>query len=119
MRYTSKAMALEWQKWKGDLYYVISELSLKNRTFFITSSGYIGVGSQVHHNNIMIICTGVSVPYIFLPTSNRKYRFEGEVYILGIIHREFLDTNHGLEKFLMEYLFFSYKKVIQTNLVYP
>jgi len=102
MRCTSNAMASERQKWKGDLYGFISAFSLENRTFFITSSGHVGVGSQVHYNDIVIVCPGVSVPYVFRPTSNGRYRFQGEAYVLGIMHGEFLDSNPDLERFLVE-----------------
>jgi hypothetical protein len=75
------------------LYRMAFRMCTMGRNIFISSSGHVGIGPQVQQDDLITIFPGVSVPCILRPTGNGRFRFQGEAYILGIMHGEFLETN--------------------------
>lgn len=84
------------------LYRTIFKIMSVERSIFITSNGYIGIGPRVQQGDIVVICPGVSVPWILRPNGSGRCRFQGEAYVLGVMHGEFLRTNRTLEHFEIE-----------------
>ena len=75
-----------------------------DKTFFNTQEGgYLGVGPPIlQKGDRVVILLGGSMPFAIRPTHQGRYRLIGEVYVLGIMHGEFMTEDRLIEDFLLE-----------------
>lgn len=63
--------------------------ALDNRCFFITASGYIGVGPRtMHSQDIIAVLYGSKWPVVLHPVENGQFRVLGTCYVHGIMDGE-------------------------------
>lgn len=80
----------------------LSELCY-NRVCFLTSAGHVGIGSKVQPGDLVVIIPNLPVPCILRPASRLgQFRFQGEAYVLGIMHGECLRMNPKFEDLEIE-----------------
>lgn len=90
---------------EAELYQQLMDYRTANQTFFNTGDhGFLGVGpaSLKLGDKIVIFC-GAETPFAIRPTGNgEQFLLLGEVYVLGLMHGEFLAGNPAIEEFLLE-----------------
>ncbi|KAL8870818.1 MAG: hypothetical protein Q9174_003227 [Haloplaca sp. 1 TL-2023] len=83
-------------------YSLTLQRSLRNRTFFITEKGYVGLApAMVRKGDVVALIAGLAVPFVLrpipdLPPGTQMYYLIGDCYVDGIMHGEFfhdLDPN--------------------------
>ncbi|KAL1607978.1 Folylpolyglutamate synthetase [Paraconiothyrium brasiliense] len=64
----------------------------KGRRFFVTQTGYLGLGpDSVEAGDEVYIISGASIPFVLRPTGgSRSYKIIGETYVHGIMDGEFM-----------------------------
>ena len=79
-------------------------IRMPNNALFVTSSkGLLGVGPRhLQKDDKIVIFHGGEMPFALRPTDSGRFRLVGEVYILGIMHGEFMVNNSEVEEFILE-----------------
>jgi hypothetical protein len=72
--------------------------------FFNTSSrGFLGVGPlHLGQGDQIVILHGAKTPFALRALGNGSYRLLGEVYVLGIMHGEFMTGDPPVTEFILE-----------------
>ncbi|KAK5655656.1 hypothetical protein OQA88_5589 [Cercophora sp. LCS_1] len=61
---------------------------------FTVDAGYVGLGpGQMQIGDMLVIFPDVDVPHVLRPVGDRGYKIIGQMYVLGIMHGEFLEDN--------------------------
>ncbi|KAJ9607794.1 hypothetical protein H2200_007873 [Cladophialophora chaetospira] len=78
---------------KADTFWYDMCLGCKGRCFFVTMSGYYGLGPWIlEPGDECWILKGARTPFVLRPISGeRSFRLLGEAYIHGIMHGEFVE----------------------------
>jgi len=75
-----------------------------DNTLFVTSSkGFLGVGPKhLQKDDKIVIFHGGEMPFALRPTESGRFLLLGQVYVLGIMHGEFMVNNSEVEEFILE-----------------
>ncbi|MCJ1378232.1 hypothetical protein MMC17_001329 [Xylographa soralifera] len=62
------------------------KFAIKERVFFITQAGYIGLAPEAaKENDVVCVVLGGEVPHVIRPKKNGHYLFVGECYVHGLM----------------------------------
>jgi len=79
--------------------YTIEELCFQ-QTFFLTNSGYMGLGAiGLRPRDLVCLIKGCTFPLLLRPVCNRSYAMVGPAYIYGMMSGELWEEDRGYEKF--------------------
>ncbi|KAM7192137.1 Heterokaryon incompatibility protein (HET) domain containing protein [Naviculisporaceae sp. PSN 640] len=82
--------------------WVMMCLALPERTFFKTNKGMFGIGHiSVQPGDILALIWEVPAPMVLRPREEGGFTVQGDAYVDGIMHGEFLETNPAHEEFVL------------------
>lgn len=85
------------------LYRRIVRQCVEDQAFFTTSDHLLGMGSStLHEGDKIVIFLGGGMPFAVRHIRGDTYRLLGEVYVLGIMHGEFLAKMNVIQKYLLQ-----------------
>jgi len=86
------------------LYWSHMIVRIHNNALFVTSSkGFLGVGPKhLQKEDKIVIFHGGEMPFALRPTESGRFLLLGQVYVLGIMHGEFMVNNSEVEEFILE-----------------
>ncbi|MCJ1296763.1 hypothetical protein MMC34_008330 [Xylographa carneopallida] len=83
---TGENVAFEHINWQTGEVKKEFKLAMKERIFFITKRGYIGLAPEAaEENDVVCVVLGAEVPYVIRPKTNGHYLFVGECYVHGLM----------------------------------
>ncbi|KAK3321917.1 heterokaryon incompatibility protein-domain-containing protein [Apodospora peruviana] len=75
-------------------------LPCRSRTFFKTVKGMFGLGHEsVRAGDVVVLLWGVPTPMVLRPSDGSGFALQGDAYVDGIMHGEFLETEPAHEVF--------------------
>lgn len=85
-----------WPRNHDDVFSRINKLAVeracRNRRFFITKSGYLGIGPKtMRTGNKLVLLYGGKWPFLLFPTKGEYFYFVGPCYVQDIMHGEALE----------------------------
>ena len=91
----------------SDLFRESAWTTLRGRTFFLTKTGFCGVGGrEVEEGDTVVVILGASMPFVLRPREQqpgsyhdyRCYHLVGECYVSGIMYGELMDcVDYGVK----------------------
>ncbi|KAI1439855.1 heterokaryon incompatibility protein-domain-containing protein [Annulohypoxylon stygium] len=72
---------------ESDAYQGLAQCKCRNRSFFFTQTGYMGLGPDVQTGDLVCIFFGAEVPFVLRPKS-ACYEFIGDAYVHGVMEGE-------------------------------
>lgn len=88
---------------QSQLYRRIARQCVHEQAFFTTSGRSLGMGSSsLQKGDKIVIFLGGQTPFAIRPTGKGTYRLLGEVYVLGLMHGEFLARTSPVRVYLLE-----------------
>lgn len=89
---------------KTEFYRRLLRNMVSGQAFFTTRErSYVGMGSsKIQGEDKIVIFPGGQMPFALRPTGKGTYRLLGEVYVLGIMHGEFLEKDPPIVDYVLE-----------------